>query len=86
MLAIHERRPKQLGLLDALDAFIEHRREVIIRRTRYLLKKAEERAENLEAYLLALGHLDDFIKTVMKRARRSKLTTLPSRPLRHLGS
>ena len=36
MLAIHERRPKQLGVLDALDAFIEHRREVVIRRTRFL--------------------------------------------------
>ena len=55
MLAIHERRPKQLSLLDALDAFIEHRRDVIMRRTRYLLRKAEDRAENLEAFLLALG-------------------------------
>ena len=72
MLAIHERRPKQLGLLDALDAFIEHRREVIIRRTRYLLKKAEERAENLEAYLLALGHLDDFIKMIRDSKNRDE--------------
>ena len=72
MLAIHERRPKQLGLLDALDAFIEHRREVIIRRTRYLLKKAEERAENLEAYLLALGHLDDFIRMIRDSKNRDE--------------
>lgn len=72
MLAIHERRPKQLGLLDALDAFIEHRREVIIRRTRYLLRKAEERAENLEAYLLALGHLDDFIKMIRDSKNRDE--------------
>ena len=72
MLAIHERRPKQLGLLDALDCFIEHRREVIIRRTRYLLKKAEERAENLEAYLLALGHLDDFIKMIRDSKNRDE--------------
>jgi DNA gyrase subunit A len=72
MLAIHERRPKQLGLLDALDAFIEHRREVIIRRTRFLLRKAEERAENLEAYLLALGHLDDFIKMIRDSRNREE--------------
>ncbi|MGC6465903.1 MAG: DNA gyrase subunit A [Akkermansiaceae bacterium] len=72
MLAIHERRPKQLGLLDALDAFIEHRREVVIRRTRYLLRKAEERAENLEAYLLALGHLDDFIKMIRDSKNRDE--------------
>ncbi|YCM43541.1 DNA gyrase subunit A [Verrucomicrobiaceae bacterium 227] len=72
MLAIHERRPKQMGLLDALDAFIEHRREVIIRRTRYLLRKAEERAENLEAYLLALGHLDDFIRMIRDSKNRDE--------------
>lgn len=72
MLAIHERRPKQLGLMDALDAFIEHRREVIIRRTRFLLRKAEERAENLEAYLLALGHLDDFIKMIRDSKNRDE--------------
>jgi DNA gyrase subunit A len=72
LLAIHERRPKQLGVLDALDAFIEHRREVVIRRTRFLLRKAEERAENLEAYLLALGHLDDFIKMIRDSKNRDE--------------
>lgn len=72
ILAIHERRPKQMGLLDALDAFIEHRREVIIRRTRYLLRKAEEKAENLEAFLLALGHLDDFIRIIRDSKNREE--------------
>lgn len=72
MLAIHERRPKQLSVMDALDAFIEHRRDVVIRRTRYLLKKAEARAENLEAFLLALGHLDDFIKIIRDSKNREE--------------
>ncbi|MGJ8657096.1 MAG: DNA gyrase subunit A [Akkermansiaceae bacterium] len=72
MLAIHERRPKQMSILDCLDAFIEHRREIIIRRTRYLLKKAELRAENLEAFLLALGHLDDFIKIIRDSKNRDE--------------
>lgn len=72
MLAIHERRPKQMSLLDCLDAFIEHRREVVIRRTRFLLKKAEDRAENLEAFLLALGHLDDFIKIIRESKNRDE--------------
>ncbi|MFC5051009.1 DNA gyrase subunit A [Rubritalea spongiae] len=75
MLAIHERRPKQLSLIDALDAFIEHRRDVVIRRTRYLLKKAEARAENLEAFLLALGHLDDFIKIIRDSKNRDEART-----------
>ncbi len=72
MLAIHERRPKQLSLMDAIDAFIEHRREVIVRRTKFLLKKAQDRAENLEAFLLALGHLDEFIKMIRDSKNRDE--------------
>ncbi len=72
MLAIHQNRPKQLSLKEAIDCYIEHRREVIIRRTRYLLGKAEERAELLEAFLLALGHLDDFIKIIRESKNRDE--------------
>ncbi|MCU0795495.1 MAG: DNA gyrase subunit A [Akkermansiaceae bacterium] len=72
MLAIHQNRPKQLSLKEAIDAYIEHRREVIIRRTRYLLGKAEERAELLEAFLLALGHLDDFIRIIRDSKNRDE--------------
>ncbi len=72
MLAIHKNRPKQLSLKEAIDAYIEHRREVIIRRTRFLLGKAEERAELLEAFLLALGHLDDFIKIIRDSKNRDE--------------
>lgn len=72
MLAIHERRPKLLSLKEALDCYIEHRREVVIRRTRYLLQKAEDRAENLEAFLLALAHLDDFIRMIRESKNRDE--------------
>ncbi len=72
MLAIHKNRPKQLSLKEAIDAYIEHRREVVVRRTRYLLGKAEERAELLEAFLLALGHLDDFIKIIRSSRNRDE--------------
>ena len=72
MLAIHKNRPKQFSLKEAIDAYIEHRREVVIRRTRYLLGKAEERAELLEAFLLALGHLDDFIKIIRSSKNRDE--------------
>ncbi|MGB2011202.1 MAG: DNA gyrase subunit A [Akkermansiaceae bacterium] len=91
MLAIHERRPKQLSIMDALDAFIEHRREVVIRRTRFLLGKAEDRAENLEAFLLALGHLDDFIKMIRDSKNRDearerlKAYTFPVKTAQKLG-
>ncbi|BCU75560.1 DNA gyrase subunit A [Luteolibacter sp. LG18] len=72
MLAIHDRRPKLLSLKEAIDCYIEHRREVIVRRTRYLLGKAEERAELLEAYLLALEHIDDFIDIIRSSKNRDE--------------
>ncbi|MCX6868508.1 MAG: DNA gyrase subunit A, partial [Verrucomicrobia bacterium] len=72
MLAIHKNRPKQFSLKEAIDAYIEHRREVVIRRTRWLLGKAEERAELLEAFLLALGHLDDFIRIIRSSKNRDE--------------
>lgn len=75
MLAIHERRPKVLTVKDAINYYIEHRREVVIRRTRYLLRKAEERAEVMEAYLLALGHMDDFIRIIRSSKNRDEART-----------
>ncbi len=72
MLAIDNRRPRLLSIKDAIECYIEHRREVILRRTRYLLGKAEEQAEKLEAYLLALGNLDDFIKMIRDSKTRDE--------------
>jgi DNA gyrase subunit A len=64
MLAIDHGRPKLLSLKDAIGCYIEHRREVILRRTRFLLRQAEELAEKLEGFLIALANLDDFIKII----------------------
>ncbi len=64
MLAIDHGRPKLLSLKDAITSYIEHRREVILRRTRYLLAAAEADAEKLEGLLIALANLDDFIKII----------------------
>ncbi len=72
MLAIDNRRPRLLSVRDAINCYIEHRREVILRRTRYLLQKAEDRAETLEAYLLALGNIDDFIKMIRDSKSRDE--------------
>ena len=57
MLAIDNRKPRLLNIKDAIACYIEHRREVVLRRTRFLLRKAEARAETLEALLLALGRI-----------------------------
>src|SRR4029453_11939120 len=62
MLAIDHGRPKLLSLKEANACYIEHRREVVLRRTRFELRKAEERAETLEGYLIALANLDEFIR------------------------
>src|SRR3954464_2943388 len=64
MLAIDRGKPKLLSLKDAITCYIEHRREVVLRRTRFLLREAEERAERLEALLIALNNLDDFIRII----------------------
>jgi DNA gyrase subunit A len=72
MLAIDHGRPKLLSLKEANACYIEHRREVVLRRTRFELRKAEERAETLEGYLIALAHLDEFIRIIRGSANRDE--------------
>ncbi|MBV9657999.1 MAG: DNA gyrase subunit A [Verrucomicrobia bacterium] len=72
MLAIDHGRPKLLSLKEAITAFIEHRREVVLRRTMFELRAAEERAETLEGYLVALANLDDFIRIIRESASRDE--------------
>src|SRR2546422_4783032 len=64
MLAIVEGRPKILNLKEALKAFLDHRKEVITRRTAYDLRKAEERLHVLEGLKIALDHLDAVIALI----------------------
>jgi len=64
MLAIVEKQPKVLGLLDMMKYFISHRQDVIRRRTRFDLKKAELRAHILEGLTIALDHIDAIIKLI----------------------
>jgi DNA gyrase subunit A len=71
-LAIDHGRPKTLGLKELINAYIEHRREVIVRRTKFELRKAEERAETLEGYLIALSNLDEFIRIIRSSSNREE--------------
>jgi DNA gyrase subunit A len=64
MLALDGRRPKLMPMRDMLICYLEHRREVVIRRTKFDLKVAEDRAHILEGYKKALDHLDDFVKII----------------------
>jgi len=63
-VALVNGRPMTLNLKDQIEEFIKFRLEVIIRRTRYDLRKAEERAHILEGLLIALDHLDEVIKLI----------------------
>jgi DNA gyrase subunit A len=71
-LAIDHGRPKTLNLKELIAAYIDHRREVILRRTRFELKKAEERAEILEGYICALRNLDEFIRLIRTSRNRDE--------------
>ena len=64
LLALLGGEPKLLRLKPALQAFIEHRREVLTRRTQFELGRARRRAHILEGLLIALAHLDDVIQTI----------------------
>ena len=64
MLAIVDNQPRVMTLKELLHHFLNHRKTVIIRRTRYDLRKAEERAHILEGILKALDHLDEVIATI----------------------
>ena len=71
-LAIDHGRPKILNLKEMISCYIEHRREVVIRRTRFELRKAEDRAEILEGYLIALWNMDEFIRIIRGSANREE--------------
>ena len=64
MVALDEGQPKLLNLHDVLAAFIRHRREIVTRRTVYLLRKARERAHVLEGLAVALANIDPIIQLI----------------------
>src|SRR5437879_13558429 len=66
MLALVNKRPEVLNLKQILEDFIEHRREVVLRRTAYDLRKAEERAHILEGLKIALDNLDAVIALIKR--------------------
>ena len=63
-LAVVQQRPEVLGLKEILGNYVSHRKEVIIRRTRYELKKAEEKAHILEGLKIALDNLDEVVSLI----------------------
>lgn len=68
MLAMHNGRPQQMSLREVLDAFCSFRREVITRRTRFLLSKSRDRAHILAGLLVALASIDEIIELIKNAA------------------
>lgn len=63
-IVLVDNRPRQLGIIDVLKYYVEHQIEVTVRRTKYDLKKAEDRAHILEGFKIALDHLDAILDTI----------------------
>ncbi len=71
LLAVVNGQPKEMGLIQAIKYFIDHRVDVVRRRTAFLLAKAREREHILEGYRLALDHLDNVITIIRGSANRA---------------
>lgn len=70
LLALDRMRPRQLNIKEAIQCYIEHRRNVTLRRTQYRLRKAEDRAHILEGYKIALDNLDEFVRIIRASSNR----------------
>ena len=83
LLALDNRRPKQMNIKEMLNCYIDHRRDVIYRRTEFRLRKAEARAHILEGYRIALDSLDDFVKIIRasKNREEAKLKLIEKYPV-----
>jgi len=83
LLALDKKRPKQMNIKELIECYIEHRRDVITRRTKHRLKEAEDRAHILEGYKIALDNLDDFVRIIRSAANReeAKLKLMAKYPL-----
>ena len=72
LLALDKKRPKQMNIKELIECYIEHRRDVVTRRTKFRLKEAEDRAHILEGYIIALDNLDDFVKIIRASQNREE--------------
>jgi len=72
LLALDNRRPKQMNIKEMITCYVDHRREVVYRRTQHRLRQAENRAHILEGYKIALDNLDDFVRLIRASANRDE--------------
>lgn len=75
MVAIADGRPQQMGLLDIVAYYVDYQRQVIVRRTKFDLDAARERAHILEGLVIAVANIDEVIKIIKKSANTSEAKT-----------
>ncbi|MCA9255225.1 MAG: DNA gyrase subunit A, partial [Phycisphaerales bacterium] len=82
-IALVGKQPKTMGIIELMTCYLDHRKDVITRRTRYLLQKARQRAHILEGLILALGDIDEIIELIKTspdpKAARQRLMEKPLR-------
>ncbi len=83
LLALDKKRPKQMNIKELIECYVDHRRDVITRRTQFRLRQAEDRAHILEGYIIALDNLDDFVKIIRASTNRddAKVKLMAKYPL-----
>jgi DNA gyrase subunit A len=83
LLALVDRRPKEMNMKEMLEVYVEHRREVVRRRTEFRRAKAEARAHILEGLKIALDNLDDFVRIIRASRNRdeAKISLMDKYPL-----
>ena len=75
LLALDRKRPKQMNIKELLECYVDHRRDVVTRRTQFRLRQAEDRAHILEGYKIALDNLDDFVRIIRSASNREEART-----------
>ncbi|HQY89668.1 MAG TPA: DNA gyrase subunit A, partial [Tepidisphaeraceae bacterium] len=82
-IALHNRQPRTMGLKELITHFIAHRQEVIVRRTRFRLKKAQQRAHILEGQIMAVCDIDEVVKLIRSsRTREEAMDKLRAKAFR----
>src|SRR4051812_2048473 len=82
-IALVNRQPRTMGLKELIEHFIEHRKEVIVRRTRFLLKKAQQRGHILEGLIYAVCDIDEVVRLIRSsKTREEAITKLRERAFR----
>ena len=79
-IALVKGRPELLNLKQLIQYFVEHRHEVVVRRTEYLLRKAEERAHILEGLIIASDNIDEVIALIRASSNKPSLVVVTESP------